>query len=93
MDNPLLVIAVPYDGIAQDCNGKEREAFGELVHMLLDYDKIPATLCFYTEGVRWVTRESPFVQELQEIMARGADIVACQEATNSSRWVDRLPSA
>ncbi|MBN1640578.1 MAG: hypothetical protein JXA09_05020 [Anaerolineae bacterium] len=78
MDNPLVVIAVPYDGVAQGSNGKDHQAFESLVRTLLDYDTIPATLCFYTEGVRWVTRDSPFVNELKEIRARGADIVACR---------------
>lgn len=78
MERPLLVIAVPYDGIAQARNGREQLAFESLVRTLLDYEKIPATLCFYTEGVRWVTRDSPLLQELQEIRARGADIVACR---------------
>jgi intracellular sulfur oxidation DsrE/DsrF family protein len=80
MDNRQLVIAVPYDGIAMDRNNRDREAFENLVHTLLGYEKIPATLCFYTEGVRWVTHESPMVNELKEILARGADIVACRSS-------------
>jgi hypothetical protein len=78
MEQPVLVIAVPYDGVAQGQNGKDRQAFESLVHTLLGYDRIPATLCFYTEGVRWLTNESPFVEQLKEIRARGADIVACR---------------
>jgi hypothetical protein len=78
MDNRVVVIAVPRDGVAQGSNGKDHQAFASLVRTLLDYDTIPATLCFYTEGVRWVTHESPFVNELREIGARGADIVACR---------------
>ncbi|MFN2131854.1 MAG: hypothetical protein ACK2VD_15090 [Anaerolineae bacterium] len=78
MEQPVVVIAVPYDGVAQGQNGKDRQAFESLVHTLLGYDRIPATLCFYTEGVRWLTHESPFVEQLREICARGADIVACR---------------
>ena len=90
MGNPFLVIAVPYDGIAQDANGKDREAFENLVQTLLAYEKIPATLCFYTAGVRWVTRESPFVEELKEIRARGADIVACRASMKEAGLLDEL---
>jgi intracellular sulfur oxidation DsrE/DsrF family protein len=78
MNKPSLVIGVAYDGVAQDRNGRDRVAFENLVKVLLAYEKIPATLCFYTEGVRWVTSESPFVEELREIHKRGADIVACR---------------
>ena len=90
MGNPFLVIAVPYDGIAQDRNGKDREAFESLVETLLAYERIPATLCFYTEGVRWVTKESPFVDELKEICSRGADIVACRASMAEAGLTDDL---
>jgi hypothetical protein len=90
MENPLVVIAVPYDGVAQGSNGKDRQAFESLVRTLLDYDTIPATLCFYTEGVRWVTHESPFVDELKEIGARGADIVACRASLAEAGLLSEL---
>lgn len=90
MERPMLVIAVPYDGIAEAHNGRERLAFESLVRALLDYEKIPATLCFYTEGVRWVTRDSPLLQELQEIRARGADIVACRASMAQAGLLQEL---
>jgi hypothetical protein len=90
MDNPFLVIAVPYDGIAQDNHGKDRAAFENLVQTLLTYEKIPATLCFYTEGVRWVTHESPYVDELREICSRGADVVACRASLKEAGLLGEL---
>jgi hypothetical protein len=90
MGNPFLVIAVPYDGVAQDKNGKDREAFESLVETLLAYERIPATLCFYTEGVRWVTNESPFVEQLKEIRSRGADIVACRASMAEAGLIEDL---
>ena len=98
MEQPVLVIAVPRDGVAQGQNGRDHQAFESLVQTLLGYDKIPATLCFYTEGVRWLTHESPFVEELREIRARGADIVACRASMAaggllSDLAVGRLDSA
>lgn len=90
MSNRSLVIGVAYDGAAQDDNGKERVAFENLVRVLLGYEKIPATLCFFTEGVRWVTRESPLIEELEEIRARGADIVACRATIAEAGLLDDL---
>lgn len=90
MDRRQLVIAVPYDGVAPSHNGREREAFEDLVHLLLTYERIPATLCFYTAGVRWVTRESPLVEELREICARGADIVACHASMAEAGLLEEL---
>ena len=64
-----LAIAVAHDGIAPSSNGHGRPKFRELVDVLLQSEAIHATLCFYTEGVHWVTRESPVLGELQEILS------------------------
>ena len=90
MSDPVLVIGVAHDGVTQDHNGKDRMAFENLVHVLLNYSKIPATLCFYTEGVRWLTYESPFIEELKEIRSRGADIVACRATVAEADLFDDL---
>jgi hypothetical protein len=73
-----LAIAVAHDGIAPSSNGHGRQRFQDLIDVLLQSEVIPATLCFYTEGVRWLTRESPVLGQLQEIRRRGAEILACR---------------
>ena len=84
----FLAIAVAHDGVASSSNGHGRQKFQELVDVLLQSDAIPATLCFYTEGVRWLTRESPFLGELQEIRRRGAEILACRACLNEAGLLD-----
>jgi hypothetical protein len=83
-----LAIAVAHDGIASSSNGHGRQKFQELVDVLLQSEAIPATLCFYTEGVRWLTRESPFLSELQEIRRRGAEILACRACLTEAGLLD-----
>ena len=86
----FLAIAVAHDGTVSRSNGHKRESLEELLGVLLQSEAIPATLCFYTEGVRWVTRESPFVDELREICARGADVVACRASMAEAGLIDEL---
>lgn len=74
----FLAIAIAHDGIAPDPGNEARVALEDVVHTLLESENIPATLCFYTEGVRWLTHESPILTQLEEIRKRGADIVVCQ---------------
>jgi hypothetical protein len=88
MSNPLLAIAVAHDGVAQDRNGKNRVAFEELLRVLLDSHQVPATLCFYAEGVRWLTHESPVIEELRQIGERGADIVVCRTCLAEAGLLD-----
>jgi hypothetical protein len=86
----FLAIAIAHDGIAQDLCGTERVALEDLVHTLLEAETIPATLCFYTEGVRWLTRDSPILTQLEEIGKRGADIVACKACLAEAGLLDRV---
>jgi intracellular sulfur oxidation DsrE/DsrF family protein len=89
-DDRLLAIAVAHDGIAQDREGQERVALEDLINTLLEAENIPATLCFYTEGVRWLTDESPVLTQLQEIRKRGADIVACRACLAEAGLLDHV---
>jgi hypothetical protein len=86
----FLAIAIAHDGIAQDSGGEERVALEDLVHTLLTADSIPATLCFYTEGVRWLTAGSPILAQLEEIGKRGADIVVCRACLAQAGLLDRV---
>ncbi|MBL7201313.1 MAG: DsrE family protein [Anaerolineae bacterium] len=90
MSNPFLAIAVAHNGVAQDRNGKERVAFEELIRVLLDAHRVPATLCFYAEGVRWLTRDSPVIDDLKEIGKRGADIVVCRSCMAEAGLLDEM---
>jgi hypothetical protein len=84
----FLAIAVPHDGVASSSNGHGRQKFQELIDVLLQSEVIPATLCFYTEGVRWLTRESPVLGQLQEIRRRGAEILACRACLTEAGLLD-----
>lgn len=84
----FLAIAVAHGGIASSSNGHGRQKFQELLDVLLQSEAIPATLCFYTEGVRWLTRESPLLSELQEIRRRGAEILACRACLTEAGLLD-----
>ena len=90
----FLAIAVAHDGGTdagvRRCNGHEQVALEELVDVLLQSESIPATLCFYTEGVRWLTRDSPLLQELREIRRRGAEIVGCRGCLAEAGLLDEV---
>jgi len=90
MRDRFLAIAVAHDGVAQDRNGRDRMAFEDLVNVLLESDQIPATLCFYTEGVRWLTHDSPVIAKIQEIAKRGGEIVVCRACLAEAGLLDEV---
>ena len=86
----FLTIAVAHDGYPSNTNGKDQVALEELVDVLLQSETIPATLCFYTEGVRWLIQESPLLGQLAEIRRRGADIVVCRACLAEAGLLDQV---
>jgi intracellular sulfur oxidation DsrE/DsrF family protein len=75
--NGLLAIGIARDGIAET-DGRDRAKFDEILDMLLGCEKAPATLCFYGEGIRWLTKESPVIDKLEQVCTHGVEIVACR---------------
>ena len=45
--------------------------------ILLAGGSLPAAICFYTDGVRLVTDESPVLAQLGELEERGAHLIVC----------------
>ena len=86
----LLAIAVTHDGISQGHDGKERMAFEQMLQTLLECEHVPATLCFYTEGVRWLGRESPAIEKLETLKRRGAKIVACRACMAQAGLIEEM---
>jgi intracellular sulfur oxidation DsrE/DsrF family protein len=86
----FLAIAVAHDGVVQGPDSQEWVALEDLIHVLLESETIPATLCFFTEGVRWLTKDSPILAQLEEIRKRGADIVACRACLTEAGLIDHV---
>lgn len=46
--------------------------------MLLDNSYLPAAVCFYTDGVRLVCRNSPVLDELRQLAELGVMLIVCK---------------
>ena len=55
-----------------------RERLEALVSMLLESERPVAKVLFYTEGLSWVLRDSTVLPQLQELEARGVELIVCQ---------------
>ena len=81
--NGFLAIGIARDGIAET-SGKDREKFDQILDMLLGCDKVPATLCFYGGGIRWLTKESPVIDKLEQVCKHGGEVVACRHCMSEA---------
>ncbi len=61
---------------------------------LLDLeDRLPASVCFYAEGVKLVVSGSPILEELCALRERGVRLLACGTCLNHYALADDVAAA
>lgn len=78
-----LTIAVANNGKVSFDGRSRQEELEALLETMLTADTLPVTMLFYTEGVRWVVRDSPVLAKLQAVESKGAKLVSCLDCLSS----------
>jgi len=71
------VLLVTRDGMGTADVELQLKLIDTYLRLLLEGGDLPAAVCFYTEGVRLVVERSPLLELLQEVEARGVQLVVC----------------
>ena len=50
---------------------------GKYFSLLLEGGDLPAAICFYTDGVRLVTDDSPVLDQLAQLEKKGVRLIIC----------------
>jgi hypothetical protein len=66
------------------------QMFDKLLHTLETAANRPSMMCFYTEGVKLVDRDSPVLLGLKLLEAAGVRILVCQTCLEHYGSPDRL---
>lgn len=53
-------------------------------------ERLPATICFYGEGVKLVVDGTPVLEELKALADKGVSLVACGTCLNHYELEDRV---
>ena len=53
-------------------------------------DALPAVVCFYTEGVYLVVDDSPVLESLRSLEAKGVRLIICNTCLNYYELMDRV---
>lgn len=72
------VILVTNEGMGNAPTGLRYKLAVKYFQLLLDDQKLPAAICFYTEGVRLVCIGSPVLDQLKALQERGVHLIVCQ---------------
>ncbi len=66
------------------------EMLGKFFHALEGLEQKPATVCFYTEGVKMTTEGSPILATLRLLERLGVQLLVCQTCLNYYGLIDKL---
>jgi hypothetical protein len=76
------VILVTHDGMGSATAPLQHQLLKTYLALLLENGMTPDAICFYTEGVKMTIAESPVLQELRALAARGTHLIVCQTCLN-----------
>jgi hypothetical protein len=71
------IILITKEGIGSADLTLQHKLFNTYLTLLLEYDSLPAAICFYTEGVKLVVEGSPFIERLSKIEQMGVRLIIC----------------
>jgi intracellular sulfur oxidation DsrE/DsrF family protein len=60
----------------------QHKLFDTYLKLLMENNRLPAAICFYTEGVKLVVEGSPFLERLSEIEKKGVRLIICSTCLN-----------
>lgn len=56
--------------------------------LLLEGDRLPPVICFYTDGVKLVTSGSPVLEQLMQMDAKGTRLIVCSTCLDAMGLTD-----
>ncbi len=90
MKNNNIVIIIQNNGMGQADLVLAHKLINTYLNMLDLGEHLPAAICFYAEGVRLVTGDSPVLAELRSLEAKGVQLLVCTTCLNHLEIFDDL---
>lgn len=58
--------------------------------LLLEGNEVPAIVCFYTDGVKLVTTNSPILEQLKQLEEKGTRLIVCSTCLDMMGLADQI---
>jgi sulfur relay (sulfurtransferase) complex TusBCD TusD component (DsrE family) len=83
MANPAkTTILVTNDGMGKADLELQHTLIGKYFLLLVQDNKLPGAICFYTDGVKLVCEGSPVLDQLRALEAQGVPLIVCNTCLN-----------
>ena len=84
------VILINKDGMGSAERDLQHKLIKTYLQLLNSHQTLPAAICFYAEGVLLVVDDSPILEELTALEAKGVYIISCLTCLNHYHLANRL---
>jgi len=84
------VILITTQGMGHADPDLQHALIARYLQILLDDEKLPDAICFYTEGVRLVCVGSPVLDQLRGLQERGVHLIVCKTCLDSFGLADQV---
>ena len=84
------VILVTNKGMGKGPEELQMTLIGKYLQLLDQNDELPAAICFYTDGVKLMTSESPVLDQLHTLEEKGVRLIVCSTCLNFYGLTDQL---
>ena len=71
------VILINKNGMGEADNALQIKLISTYLRLINENGDIPAVICFYTDGIHLVLKESPVLDTLEELERKGVRLVIC----------------
>lgn len=87
---PFITLLVTGDGMGKADETLRHKLIRTYFQLLEDSNTLPNVICFYTEGVKLVTADSPVLDLLQALERKGVTLTICSTCLNYYGLVDQV---
>lgn len=89
MSNNTVVLFTRF-GLGEAPDALQHKMAGIFLTLLPERDPLPTQILFYTDGVKLVCKDSPVLDELRALQAKGVELIVCSTCLNFFGLTDQL---
>jgi selenium metabolism protein YedF len=71
------IILVTNNGMGKGDVALQHKLAAKYFELLMQNTNLPSAICFYTEGVKLTVKESPVIEQLKALEAKGVRLILC----------------
>jgi sulfur relay (sulfurtransferase) complex TusBCD TusD component (DsrE family) len=83
-------LLITSEGLGKADQELQHKLANTYLHLINEYNLLPAAICFYTEGVKLVVEGSPVLETLSALEDKGVRLIVCNTCLNFYGLIDKV---